>query len=233
MKIYRFLSKYSISFQHNGKKLEIERYGWSNESQENATECAKQRCLEAKKAYLEGAEYKRDGHYYSASSKIYEQSLEWFDDLNVINTINTFGATCLNVENVMILDIDDEDLEKAIPKKIEIIESENWFWRFLGLGIQRVEKPTIEPLTFLLNKFSDFIRQYPRVTFNLYRTYAGYRAIVLHDIFEIDDERISSYFNSLLVDKLYTRLCYTQRCFRARLTPKPYRIGIKIVQKWQ
>jgi hypothetical protein len=55
-------------------------------------------------------------------------------------------------------------------------------------------------------------------------------------------------FEALGADPLYRKLCKTQKCFRARLTPKPWRCGIrskperwpwldakreKLFQKWE
>lgn len=76
---------------------------------------------------LAGEAFMRDGHYYSTGT-VYEQPLAWFDDLNVINTRNNYGATCLNAEDVVILDIDDVGLEAAIPKI-----KEKWL-RIKGIG---------------------------------------------------------------------------------------------------
>ncbi|OOR98400.1 hypothetical protein B0187_09025 [Haemophilus paracuniculus] len=227
MNIYRYLSKYTMKFKHNDEFIEIARYGWSNESQEAAIEHAKSRCADAKIKILAGEEFTRDGHYYS-TRRIYEQPLEWFDDLNVIYTRNNYSATCLNVEDVVILDIDDAGLEAAIPKIMErkVVESSNWLAKlFGGKKVVEEEKLSIETLKFLENKFDHFIQNYPKATFNLYRTYAGYRVIVLHDTMNVDDERLPTYFNEFWVDSLYRKLCYKQRCFRARLTAKPWRMA--------
>lgn len=103
----------------------------------------------------------------------------------------------------------------------------NWLTKLFGGNKQIIEeeKLSLDPLTFLENKVAHFIQNYPKAIFNLYRTYAGYRVIVLHDAMNVADERLLTYFNEFIVDPLYRKLCYKQRCFRARLTPKPLANG--------
>ena len=40
-------------------------------------------------------------------------------------------------------------------------------------------------------------------------------------------QEVWNLMNQLCVDKTYMLFCLRQNCFRARLTPKPWRIGIK------
>lgn len=163
MNIYRYLSKYTMKFKHNDEFIEISRYGQSNENQESAIEHAKKRCAEAKTKILAGEEFTQDGNYYSTGT-VYEQPLVWFDDLNVINTRNNYGATCLNAEDVVILDIDDAGLEAIIPKIKErkVVENKgNWLTKLFGGNKQIIEeeKLSIEPLIFLENKVAHFIQK--------------------------------------------------------------------------
>ncbi|UXI69186.1 hypothetical protein [Tahibacter amnicola] len=64
----------------------------------------------------------------------------------------------------------------------------------------------------------------PGCRFRVYRTPAGLRVIALHRRFEPGEPDVARYFQQLGTDPLYRTLCLTQRCFRARLTPKPWRI---------
>lgn len=61
----------------------------------------------------------------------------------------------------------------------------------------------------------------------LYRTPAGLRVLVTHKTFDPNDEGVSQLFSEIGVDRIYARMCANQQCFRARLTPKPWRMGIK------
>lgn len=233
MKVHPYLAKAKIVFNFQGKEIEITRYGWSDLSQEDALCCANNRCQIAKeKILMEGKFATGDVHYYS-TGQVYEEPIEHFPELNLINTRNNYGAICLNVDNVMFLDIDDNDLFNALPKKKRTIMETNpatgFFARLFGETIREekvIEEPLIEPLHFLTQKILAFIQQNPKAAFNLYRTAAGYRIIVLHSLFDIENTYVSDYFQHFLVDELYTKLCFSQQCYRARLTPKPWRMGL-------
>ena len=59
----------------------------------------------------------------------------------------------------------------------------------------------------------------------LYRTFAGLRGLVTHDLFDPASDSTLAVLRSVGADPLYVRLCKVQECFRARLTPKPWRCG--------
>jgi hypothetical protein len=48
----------------------------------------------------------------------------------------------------------------------------------------------------------------------------------MHKTFSADDPAVADYFKALRVDPMYARMCRNQKCFRARISPKPWRIGI-------
>ena len=60
----------------------------------------------------------------------------------------------------------------------------------------------------------------------LYETPNGWRVLVTHDVFEPRGEAVREFFRSIGADPLYVRMCFNQNCFRARVTPKPWRIGM-------
>ena len=47
-----------------------------------------------------------------------------------------------------------------------------------------------------------------------------------HRLFTPGDPQVKAFFDAVGVDKVYQAMCLNQQCFRARLTPKPWRIGI-------
>lgn len=51
--------------------------------------------------------------------------------------------------------------------------------------------------------------------------------MVLHRTFDPLDAAVSKCFQALGADPTYVRMCRNQRCFRARVSPKPWRIGIE------
>jgi len=50
--------------------------------------------------------------------------------------------------------------------------------------------------------------------------------LATHKLFDTEDVECREVFAALNADPLYRKLCHTQECFRARLTPKPWRAGV-------
>ena len=59
----------------------------------------------------------------------------------------------------------------------------------------------------------------------IYRTRAGLRLLATQGLVEADSTAANDVFEALGADPLYRKLCVAQKCFRARLTPKPWRCG--------
>jgi hypothetical protein len=60
----------------------------------------------------------------------------------------------------------------------------------------------------------------------VYRTRAGYRYLVTHDVYDPLGAPAHDAMAVLGVDEKYRALCRVQQSFRARLTPKPWRVGL-------
>ena len=69
------------------------------------------------------------------------------------------------------------------------------------------------------------ISKNPNWSFRLYRTPNGYRVLATHALFQPNDDETIKLFRALGTDRVYVAMCRKQSCFRARLTPKPWRIG--------
>lgn len=61
----------------------------------------------------------------------------------------------------------------------------------------------------------------------VYRTPAGFRLLAMHRTFDPRDPEVAEMFDALDVDSMYARMCFNQHCFRARISPKPWRIGLQ------
>jgi hypothetical protein len=66
----------------------------------------------------------------------------------------------------------------------------------------------------------------PDLGLRLYQTAGGYRAIVTSRPLDPESDEAMDLLERLGADPLYVRLCRSQSCFRARLTPKPWRCGM-------
>jgi hypothetical protein len=78
-----------------------------------------------------------------------------------------------------------------------------------------------------LARVEQFTRQHPGWHLRAYRTPAGMRVLAMHSTFSAQDQEVHALFQTLQTDALYARMCRVQNCFRARLTPKPWRIGMR------
>ena len=67
-------------------------------------------------------------------------------------------------------------------------------------------------------------QQHSEAGARIYRTAAGLRYILTHKP-QKPDEHALVWLKELGTDSLYVTLCKTQDCFRARLSPKPWRIN--------
>ena len=77
-----------------------------------------------------------------------------------------------------------------------------------------------------LERVTAFSQQHPHWGLRLYKTPKGLRVLVTHQLLTPNAPEVQQLFNALQVDPLYARLCQQQQCFRARVTAKPWRIGI-------
>ena len=78
----------------------------------------------------------------------------------------------------------------------------------------------------VLARAETWIQSRPDWGWRVYRTRAGWRLAATHALFEPGDAASTGAFAALEADPLYRQLCERQQCFRARLTPKPWRCGL-------
>jgi hypothetical protein len=71
----------------------------------------------------------------------------------------------------------------------------------------------------------EFARRHPELGVRVYRTAAGLRVIVTGASAPPSSDRARALLTELGSDPLYVELCATHDSYRARLTPKPWRVG--------
>lgn len=92
-----------------------------------------------------------------------------------------------------------------------------WIWIRLRGGYERHARRTL----------ARFLAAHPDWRVRVYRTPAGLRLMAVHRPFDPRGDETKACFDALGVDPVYARMCFNQHCFRARLTPKPWRIGLQ------
>ncbi len=190
--------------------------GWSETSQEQAAAHAQDRLQRILAALSQQRGFDQLERYvYEVDSVICEEVIERIveqgEELAVISR-NAYGSLILNARKMMFVDIDFPS-----PPRPSL----------LARLFRKPPAETLPPQQQTLAKIEDWQARHPEFTLRLYRTFAGIRAIVVSHSFDKVDEQAVTLMNELWCDKLYVRLCQSQSCFRARLTPKPWRIGMK------
>jgi hypothetical protein len=71
-----------------------------------------------------------------------------------------------------------------------------------------------------------WLKERPNTGVRAYRTAAGLRYIFTHNLCPVNEKSINI-MQQLHADKLYVKLCKAQNSYRARLTPKPWRLGFE------
>ncbi len=77
---------------------------------------------------------------------------------------------------------------------------------------------------FMRDLIDKRVANYSNEHFRLYKTPAGFRIFATHDTILPSDKVVEEWFRYFHADANYARLCQSQQCFRARLTPKPWRM---------
>jgi hypothetical protein len=247
-----FWAEGRIQDRVNGRQVTVRRFGWSDESQEDAQANADQRAREALASIAAGQTApRRDlkrAYNGSVGVPIREEIVDRHGE--TVLTRNSYGALCLNTPNVLFADIDFDDSPSARLVWSVIIPlfacatfagwmRHSWivglaaalialglgypvatwlqriFIRFAG-GAEQLAKSRIEK----------FLSAHPDWHLRLYRTPAGLRVLAMHATFDPNDPLVAECFQTLGTDPIYARMCQRQHCFRARVSPKPWRIGI-------
>jgi hypothetical protein len=202
MKIYKYWVTEKQKILIDGVEQAITCYGGSNVSVDEARIRATEKAEKVKRK-IKGEKHLFDEY----EAEIREEILRILDDHSAI-TRNRYGAQVLNAEKLLILDIDKPkssfgDLFKkkdAAQDKIKIFE--------------------------MVKKLAS-TSKYQAYAFRIYETYQGARVIVLGKDFNARDPDTGRIMSEFHCDRLYMTLCQKQGCFRARLTPKPYRMNLR------
>lgn len=136
-------------------------------------------------------------------------------------TRNAAGCLVLNTANVMFIDIDFDYapyLRGSLSGCLTALFS--GLFRRSSQDTRTLEERALDHIHAWHGNHSDW-------SLRIYRTKRGFRLLVTHDLFNPTAEAVQQVMHDLGADNRYRLLCAAQSCFRARLTPKPWRIGLK------
>ncbi|HIZ34211.1 MAG TPA: hypothetical protein H9815_00400 [Candidatus Ruania gallistercoris] len=236
----------------DGKELFLRLYGWSTSSIAEAAQVARQRLAEATAAVRSGRELTRGGYYPRTPlrEEILTEVTGDDDELIAAITRNRYGAEVLNTDAVLIADVDlpHPSVREARqhrrtrqagpptePKRglfsrlfrrastAELIETTPPQQQG-ATSPAGPEEPTGAE-TAALATIETVAAQHPPWGFRTYRTAAGLRVIITGSQLLPGSSEAEQLLRELDSDPLYVRLCGTHETYRARLTPKPWRVG--------
>lgn len=215
MKIPKFWSKGTAEgASATGQRLVFSCWRPSDVSEEDARESALAAAKRVLEAALRGRKLDR---YAYGRSPLREAVLNTMEDEQgnriAVVTRNSYGALVLNAERVLFVDIDFPPVAVGEAAK-------HFFARLFG---RAKPSPEAQREAETRARVEQFMAQRSHWGFRLYRTLAGLRGIVTHDVFDPKSAAALDILQQLHSDPLYIRLCKAQECFRARLTPKPWR----------
>lgn len=252
MLIPTYWAEASAKAKRANKQITVRRFGWSEQSQEDAQNNAETRAQEALERVLAGEKLERRepkvAYNGALGVPIREEVLSRHN--NAVITRNLYGARCLNTPNVLFADIDF-----AAPRKPAI-----YYWSILvaviaafavtknlaGVGfaflaafisffvcsqlasllwkLKLKASPSEEECA--MQRVDHFLEKHPDWHLRIYRTPAGLRLLAMHQTFGPDEPEVAAVFSEIQADKIYVQMCSNQHCFRARVSPKPWRIGV-------
>lgn len=191
-----------------GRAADVTALGWSDRSLAEARERAEETLRRLVARVRAGEPFPE--RYAYASRPLREEIIERRGPAGgqprAIITRNSYGSLVLNTAEVMFVDVDDP------PRRVTL----------LGF-LARLGRP--RPAPALPPQLTAFMSTHPRWRIRVYRTRSGWRYLVTHDLFDPASEPTREALVSLGCDPQYVQLTRVQECFRARLTPKPWRCG--------
>jgi hypothetical protein len=154
-------------------------------------------------------------HYLYGDRPLREEILEEFTNEQgeriAAVTQNSYGVLVLNTAQAMFIDID-------FPPITLWSLLTQMFGRLFGRESSSAESDA-------QTRLAAFLGEHPEFGWRVYRTCAGLRLLVTHAPFDPTADATRRLLQEVGADPLYVRLCQAQECFRARLTPKPWRCG--------
>lgn len=206
MRIFKHWVQHSKKLRINGKWQESKVFGGSNISKFDAINDAENKLDKAQKIIDRKAT--KDDEY---EADIIEEIITIIDDNNIV-TRNRYGALVLNCKNLLFIDVDD-------------------YYRSLSDFFFRRKLSKKELMLISIEKVAKK-EKYRRLGFKIYETPNGYRILVGNKEFSPRSKESKKIMSDFGADNIYQWLCIKQNCYRARLSPKPYRIkqkGLKVI----
>jgi hypothetical protein len=137
-------------------------------------------------------------------------------EVTALITRNAYGALVLNARNLMFVDVDLGN-SQVRPKPV------GFFASLFGKKPAPAPQP---PPDGPLDRLRGWCTAHREYGVRIYQTAAGFRAAIIDRPMQADSDESRMILAGMGSDPLYCRLCDVQKCYRARLTPKCWRMGV-------
>jgi hypothetical protein len=241
----------------HSRQVTVRRWGWSDESQEDADGMAAARAEEALvRALADPTTLRREPKvpYNGAEGVPIREEIVGRHGTAVV-TRNSYGARCLNTPDMLIADVDFARdpgcgtifaafvvllamglsvamaLEPGRPRNFAAAASVgvaiSFAWLAAQWALHVVRGGRQRIMKAAIARLQAFVDSHPRWNVRVYETPAGLRLIATHALFEPRSVEVADFFRAMQVDPVYQQMCIRQNCFRARLSAKPWRCGVE------
>jgi hypothetical protein len=256
MIIPQYWAEARLQHREGRRRFTVRRFGWSDSALEDAQAHAERRVREAMDRILAGETLHRSerrvAYNGSEGVPIREEIVE--RDGETVITRNCYGALCLNTPNVLFADIDfapQVSSARIVRRSMLSVFAATATLLYFVLGWKMVLSLVVAFFASLLigvplpgwlrrgsialrggaekvaiERLRRFLAAHSHWRVRVYRTPAGLRLLALHRLFDPRETEVERAFDALGVDPSYARMCRNQNCFRARVSPKPWRIGM-------
>ena len=169
-------------------------------------------------------------------------------------TRNSYGALCLNTPDIMFVDVDRDKIQAIPAGRLgktclallllaaastvvfpNITSAKAWWlgfafvlsvgpwlvnriWRNLEISLAGGPRGVVDA------QVQRLLDADPASAWALYQTPGGYRVMALHRRFDPSSQETAAIMDGFMADRLYALMCRKQHCFRARVSPKPWRM---------
>jgi hypothetical protein len=214
MKIPKYWAKSTqVARQPGGRAYRLACWQWSDVSVAEAQQKATDKARELAQKIQAGAELNRYAYDQRPLREEITQGITAHSGHEIgVVTRNKYGARVLNATSAMFIDIDFKEQQASSSLSGQV-------GRLLG-------GRAADPADPYLPRVSAWASQHPDLGLRVYRTFGGLRCLITNQVFDPSRAESMDILRALGSDPLYVRLCQAQACFRARLTPKPWRCGL-------
>lgn len=214
MKLYKYWSKGSAPVVVDGRSGDLECYGGSDTSLEDA----QRRAVEIAERTADAVGRREWRSRYPYSERPLREEL--IDELSLRGeriaaiTRNSYGSLILNTTEALFIDIDYPEEKPA--------SLGSFLAKLFGGG----SSETVDPDEEILTRIHSAVAEQPGLGLRLYRSANGFRCLVTDRVYDPRATDTLALLDRFGCDPLYIRMCKSQECFRARLTPKFWRCNV-------